>query len=64
MRYSRILVIGAYAMSKYLDSKDKKTSTIFADGAGAVVLAASARPGILASEIARPADGESAHHHA
>lgn len=50
-RYSRILVVGAYAMSKYLDSKDKKTSTIFADGAGAVVLAASNRPGILASEL-------------
>lgn len=50
-RYSRILVVGAYAMSKYLDSKDKKTSTIFADGAGAVVVAASNRPGILASEL-------------
>lgn len=50
-RYRRILVIGAYAMSKYLDPKDKKTSTIFADGAGAVILAASDRPGILASEL-------------
>ena len=50
-RYSRILVIGAYAMSKFLDSKDKKTSTIFADGAGAVVLARSSEPGVLASEL-------------
>jgi 3-oxoacyl-[acyl-carrier-protein] synthase-3 len=50
-RYSRILVIGAYAMSKFLDAKDKKTSTIFADGAGAVVLAASEKAGILASEL-------------
>ncbi len=54
-RYSRVLVIGAYAMSKYLDLKDKKTATIFADGAGAVILAASDRPGILASEL--QADG-------
>jgi len=38
--YNYILVIGAYAMSKYLDLKDKKTVTLFADGAGAVVLSA------------------------
>ena len=50
-RYSRVLVVGAYAMSKFLDPKDKKTSTIFADGAGAVLLEASATPGILASEL-------------
>lgn len=31
-------MIGAYAMSKYLDLSDKKTVTLFADGAGAVVL--------------------------
>lgn len=36
--YNNILVIGAYAMSKYLDLSDKKTVTLFADGAGAVVL--------------------------
>lgn len=38
--YNNILVIGAYAMSKYLDLQDKKTVTLFADGAGAVVLSA------------------------
>jgi 3-oxoacyl-[acyl-carrier-protein] synthase III len=38
--YSTILVIGAYAMSKYLNRKDKKTVTLFADGAGAAVLTA------------------------
>ncbi len=37
-QYSNILVIGAYAMSKYLDKTDKKTVTLFADGAGAVIL--------------------------
>lgn len=39
-RHQHILVIGAYAMSKYLDMLDKKTVTLFADGAGAVVLKA------------------------
>jgi 3-oxoacyl-[acyl-carrier-protein] synthase-3 len=36
--YNNILVIGAYAMSKYLNMADKKTVTLFADGAGAVIL--------------------------
>ncbi|MDT5268393.1 MAG: 3-oxoacyl-[acyl-carrier-protein] synthase [Acidobacteriota bacterium] len=50
--YKNVLVIGAYAMSKYLDWSDKKTATIFADGAGAVVLRADeARPGFLASKL-------------
>lgn len=39
-QYEQILVIGAYAMSKYLNLKDKKTVTLFADGAGAVILSA------------------------
>lgn len=50
-RYRRILVIGAYAMSKYLNGQDKKTVTIFADGAGAAVVEASDVPGVLASEL-------------
>jgi 3-oxoacyl-[acyl-carrier-protein] synthase-3 len=50
-RYDRVLVIGAYAMSKFIDHADKKTSTIFADGAGAVVIERSAEPGILSSEL-------------
>ncbi len=37
-RYRNVLVIGAYAMSKYLDMQDKKTVTLFADGAGAVIM--------------------------
>jgi 3-oxoacyl-[acyl-carrier-protein] synthase-3 len=50
--YKYVLVIGAYAMSKYLDWKDKRTATIFADGAGAVVLQASDEgPGFLASKL-------------
>lgn len=39
-RYKHVLVIGAYVMSKYLDQNDKKTVTLFADGAGAAVLQA------------------------
>jgi 3-oxoacyl-[acyl-carrier-protein] synthase-3 len=50
--YRHVLVVGAYAMSKYLDWTDKKTATIFADGAGAVVLRADeGRPGFLASKL-------------
>ena len=50
-RYRRILVTSAYAMSKFVDYDDKKTSTIFADGAGAAVVELSDEPGILASEL-------------
>ncbi|MCP9234975.1 3-oxoacyl-ACP synthase III family protein [Lewinella sp. JB7] len=52
-RYDRVLVIGGYAMSKYLNMQDKKTVTLFADGAGAVVLESSreAGRGFLASEL-------------
>ena len=39
-QYNKVLVVGAYAMSKYLNLKDKKTVTLFADGAGAVILEA------------------------
>jgi 3-oxoacyl-[acyl-carrier-protein] synthase III len=54
--YRHVLVVGAYAMSKYLDWTEKKTATIFADGAGALVLRADAeRPGFLASKLV--ADG-------
>lgn len=50
--YRNVLVIGAYAMSKYIDWQDKKTATIFADGAGAVVLQAGDEgPGFLASKL-------------
>ncbi len=38
--YSYALVIGAYGMSRYLNLHDKKTCTLFADGAGAAILSA------------------------
>ncbi len=52
-RYRHILVIGAYAMSKYLNPGDKKTVTLFADGAGAVLLGAenNSDRGFLASKL-------------
>jgi 3-oxoacyl-[acyl-carrier-protein] synthase-3 len=54
--YRNVLVIGAYAISKYLDLHDKKTATIFADGAGALVLQAmDDSPGYLAGRL--QADG-------
>ena len=51
--YQNILVIGVYAMSKYLNKSDKKTVTLFADGAGAVILTAenTRDRGFLASEL-------------
>ncbi len=51
--YNNILVIGAYAMSKYLNMTDKKTVTLFADGAGAVVVSPTnnSQRGFLASKL-------------
>jgi 3-oxoacyl-[acyl-carrier-protein] synthase-3 len=51
--YKNVLVIGVYAMSKFLDWTEKKTATIFADGAGAVVVQAveNSDEGWLASKL-------------
>lgn len=51
--YKNVLVIGVYAMTKFLDWKEKKTVTIFADGAGAVVLQATEEEnvGMLTSKL-------------
>jgi 3-oxoacyl-[acyl-carrier-protein] synthase-3 len=45
------LVVGAEVFSRILDWKDRSTCVLFGDGAGAVVLEASAEPGILASSL-------------
>jgi len=52
-RYNHVLVIGAYAMSKFLNPRDKKTVTLFADGAGAIILSAqqAGEAGYLESEL-------------
>ena len=53
--HKKALVIGAEVFSRILDWRDRGTCVLFGDGAGAVVLAASDKPGILAS--AMHADG-------
>ena len=51
-QYKTILIIGAYNMSKFLNLQDKKTVTLFADGAGAAVLKANyGESGMLASAL-------------
>ena len=45
------LVVGAEVFSRILDWKDRGTCVLFGDGAGAVVLAASDTPGILATAL-------------
>jgi 3-oxoacyl-[acyl-carrier-protein] synthase III len=59
--YKNIIVIGAYGMSKYLDWDDYKIASMFADGAGALILSAASEStnqnrGVLASELY--ADGQ------
>ncbi|MDR2689330.1 MAG: ketoacyl-ACP synthase III [Azoarcus sp.] len=54
----RALVIGAEVFSRILDWNDRGTCVLFGDGAGAVVLEAADRPGLLASVL--HADGS--HH--
>jgi 3-oxoacyl-[acyl-carrier-protein] synthase-3 len=46
--HRRALVIGAEVFSRILDWNDRSTCVLFGDGAGAVVLEASDRPGLLA----------------
>src|SRR6185369_5036937 len=53
--HKKALVIGAEIFSRILDWNDRGTCVLFGDGAGAVVLAASEKPGILAT--AMHADG-------
>ncbi len=50
-RMRTVLVLGAYGMSRFLDWKDKTTCTLFADGAGAVVLEAGEGDGWLGSQL-------------
>lgn len=56
--HQRALVIGAEVFSRILDWKERGTCVLFGDGAGAVVLEASDRPGVLATAL--HADGS--HH--
>lgn len=53
--HKKVLVIGTEVFSRILDWNDRGTCVLFGDGAGAVILEASERPGILAT--AMHADG-------
>jgi 3-oxoacyl-[acyl-carrier-protein] synthase-3 len=45
------LVVGTEVFSRILDWKDRGTCVLFGDGAGAVVLSQSDRPGVLAAKL-------------
>jgi len=53
-----VLVLGAEVLSRVLDFTDRTTCVLFGDGAGAVVLQASERPGVVGSVLG--ADGTAA----
>jgi 3-oxoacyl-[acyl-carrier-protein] synthase-3 len=50
-QYRCALVVGTEVYSRILDWNDRGTAVLFGDGAGAVVLTADSRPGILASVL-------------
>ena len=58
-QYRHVLVVGAEVYSRILDWTDRATCVLFGDGAGAVVLAKSEEPGIVASRL--HSDGRYAH---
>jgi len=45
------LIVGAEVYSRILDWKDRATAVLFGDGAGAVILRADSKPGIMASAL-------------
>jgi 3-oxoacyl-[acyl-carrier-protein] synthase-3 len=47
----KALVVGAETLSRITNWKDRGTCVLFGDGAGAIVLEASAEPGILSSHL-------------
>ncbi|OAD19505.1 3-oxoacyl-(acyl carrier protein) synthase III, partial [Candidatus Thiomargarita nelsonii] len=47
----RALIVGADIFSRLVDWTDRSTCVLFGDGAGAVVVEASAEPGILSSHL-------------
>ena len=48
---TRVLVVGTEVYSRILDWSDRGTCVLFGDGAGAVIVAASEKPGILATKL-------------
>jgi 3-oxoacyl-[acyl-carrier-protein] synthase-3 len=58
--YRNVLVIGAEALSRFLNFKDRTTCVLFGDGAGAVLLQASDTPSGMLSFVLN-AQGSGAH---
>jgi 3-oxoacyl-[acyl-carrier-protein] synthase-3 len=56
--HKNVMVIGAEVFSRILNFEDRTTCVLFGDGAGAIILSASAEPGILATKL--HADGRHA----
>ncbi|HEB91950.1 MAG TPA: ketoacyl-ACP synthase III [Gammaproteobacteria bacterium] len=54
--HKNALVVGAETLSRIVDWADRDTCVLFGDGAGAVVLSASAEPGVLSTHL--HADGQ------
>lgn len=50
-QHRTVLVVGSEVFSHILDWNDRSTAVLFGDGAGAVVLKADSRPGILATAL-------------
>jgi 3-oxoacyl-[acyl-carrier-protein] synthase-3 len=55
--YSKVLLIGADALSRWVDWGDRRTCILFGDGAGAVVLQASDRNHLLGWELRSDGQG-------
>lgn len=57
--HKKVLIIGAEVFSRILNFEDRTTCVLFGDGAGAIVMARSSEPGVLATKL--HADGSHAH---
>jgi 3-oxoacyl-[acyl-carrier-protein] synthase-3 len=55
--YKNVLVIGADILSRITDWQDRNTCVLFGDGAGAMVLTASDKPGIMSSYLKSDGNG-------
>lgn len=56
-RASRVMVIGADALTKHIDFTDRVTCVLFGDGAGAVILSASEEPGVMSIVLGSDGSG-------
>lgn len=55
-RASRVLVVGAEVLTRFLDPFDRRTAALIGDGAGAVVLSATTAPGRIGPSVMRAND--------